>query len=297
MKPKPPPEDHRRALLRVLSASIARTDPAAAEWLSHEKERFVLVSWTSLLYTQPSSIDEDLPGVEALLAAPYPTTEDKREIELPQRRIQRYRQLIGDAFPQLTSIIASPALKQTLAEVHRYLEDQDGIAGVIRKMVRDAMLAAWRDNRRVLLVGHSLGSVIAYDCLWELSRSRGHAEKIDVFLTLGSPIATRFIRKALLGAHLEGAVRYPDNIQRWLNVSARGELVALHPKIAPFFSEMSDLGLLHSLEDCTGIYNHFHGPNGLDVHKSYGYLNHQDVAGPIAQWIAAERSGDSCVPQ
>ncbi len=114
-----------------------------------------------------------------------------------------------------------------------------------------------------------------------------HPGRVDLLLTLGSPIATRFIRKALQGTGRAGADRYPENIGRWRNVTARGELVALHPRIKPFFRQMIQLGLVDSIEDDVDIYNHFYGPNGLDVHKSYGYLNHASVAGPIADWISA----------
>jgi hypothetical protein len=136
------------------------------------------------------------------------------------------------------------------------------------------------------LIGHSLGSVLAYDTLWELSRRDRHNGRVDVFMSLGSPIATRFIRMRLLGADQNGALRYPANIERWINVSARGELVALHPRIRPYFREMQSLGLVRSIED-RQIYNHYRGETGLDVHRSYGYLNHPVVAGTIAEWLTA----------
>jgi hypothetical protein len=288
MKPKPPPAAHRQELLRVLAAGLGRVDPKAAAWLLARPENFTLVSWTSLLYESiERDLALDLPGIERLLANPDPSPGDRREIDAVGRRLKRLWHLLGDSFPVLTSLVAAPALKVTLAEVRRYLHDRGGVSTRIRALLRRELLEAWNNGERVALIGHSLGSVIAYDTLWELS-SAAPGKRVDLFMSLGSPLATRFIRKALKGAELEGRERYPGNIERWVNVAARGELVALHRRIAPFFGDMVRLGLVRSIEDHADLYNHFRGVVGLDVHKSYGYLVDRFVAGRIAEWLAAE---------
>ncbi len=93
------------------------------------------------------------------------------------------------------------------------------------------------------------------------------------------------VLKGVRGAGRRGRERYPTNIIRWQNFSARGELTALHPELKPFFGEMVDLGLLESLQDVTGFYNHFRGSDGLNVHMSYGYLINRAVAESIADWL------------
>ena len=147
------------------------------------------------------------------------------------------------------------------------------------------LLEAWTAGERVLLIGHSLGSVIAYDTLWELSRDEPGSGQVELFVTLGSPLGTRMILKGLCGAGRHGRDLYPTNIIRWQNFSARGELTALHPELKPFFGEMVDLGLLESFQDVTGFYNHFRGSDGLDVHMSYGYLINRVVAESVADWL------------
>lgn len=294
MKPKPPPDQHRSALVRVLSAALGREQPALAGWLESDPGNFALVSWTTLLYPHHRDIRLDLPGIERLLEEPEPSQADRREIDSPWRELARIWHLFGDSFPRITDIVAPAALKETLADVRRYLENRGGIAARIRAAVREPLLAAWEQDAKVLLMGHSLGSVIAFDVLWELSRRDAHPGRVDLFVSLGSPIATRFIRHGLEGAHLGGRERYPGNIGRWLNVSARGEMVALHPRVRPFFGAMLKLGLVEAIDDHAGIYTHFRGPRGLDVHKSYGYLNHPVVAGAVADWLM--RSGERAKP-
>jgi hypothetical protein len=135
MKPKPEPELHRPELVRVLSAALGRVTPAAAEWLNARPENFVLVSWTSLLYSEYRDIELDRSGVEHLLSHPYPTAEDRREANAPWRILRRYWHLIGDSFPVLSSLVATQALKVTLADVYRYLNDDDGVATQIRALL------------------------------------------------------------------------------------------------------------------------------------------------------------------
>jgi hypothetical protein len=285
MKPKPDPVLHRPELVRVLAAAMARSSPAAAEWLVARPEHFVLVSWTRLLYGEMRDINLDLPGVEALLRNPFPSIEDRREADAPGRALRRAWHLIGDSFPWLSALVAPAALRVTLDDVHRYLENSAGIADRIRELLITQIRTAWSAGDRVLLIGHSLGSVIAYDSLWQLSRQAGGGGRVELLLTLGSPLATRFVRMGLKGADRSDATRFPDNIDRWVNVAARGEMVALHRRVKPFFATMLRRKLIESIEDEVGIYNHFRGERGLDVHKSYGYLNHPVVAGRICRWL------------
>ncbi len=286
MKPKPPPEPHRQALVRVLDNALQREAPALAGWLDSRPEHFELVSWTALLYEEQRDIALDLPGIDRLLERDQPTPEDIQEIDRFGRRVARAWHLLGDSYPWLTGLVANDALRQTLAEVHRYLDDRDGIGKRIRTLVRERLIDAWAAGERVMLIGHSLGSVLCYDALWELCHEDRLPGAVDMFLSLGSPIATRFIRLQLKGADRDGEARYPGNPRRWLNVSARGELVALHPRIEPYFGAMQTQGVIESVVD-REIYNHFRGTAGLDVHKSYGYLHHPIVAGAIAEWIGA----------
>jgi len=285
MKPKPAPGLHRPELVRVLAASLARIDPEAASWLKARPERFVLVPWTPLLYdAERRDIGLDRPGIERLLAEPRPSAEDRREADSLKLALLRAWHLIGDSLPLLSGLVARPALRVTLADVHRYLEDRDGIARRVRQLVIDELERAWTAGDRVLVIGHSLGSVIAYDSLWQLSRETASPGRVELLMTLGSPLATRFVREGLRGAERKGAERYPGNIDRWVNVAAQGELVALHRRIKPFFAGMLKQGLIASIED-ERIYNHFRGERGLDVHKSYGYLNHPVVAERICDWL------------
>lgn len=285
MKPKPEPAVHRRALLRVLDAGLARVRPAAAERLRAEAARFELVSWTHRFYGTYRDMRLDCPGIERVLAGTPPDAEDRRRIDSLGLKLRRWWHLFGDSVPWLTDLIAGAEMRVLLAEVRRYLADEHGIADEIRGLLKVPLLRAWRAGERVMLIGHSLGSVIAYDALWELSREDGASGDVDLLITMGSPLATRFIRRSLRGAGQPESRRYPANVRKWVNFSAKGELTALHPRLEPFFGAIVAQGHTRSLEDHSALCTAFHADFGLNVHKSYGYLAHSEVADVIGAWI------------
>jgi hypothetical protein len=284
MKPKPPPEPHRAALLRVLTASLGRARPAAGEWLAAHPDQFTLISWTHLLYGTTRDIGPDLPGVERVMRTPAANASERRDIDSLRRHLLRWRRIVGDMFPLMTDLFANAEVKQLLADVRRYLANVDGLGDAVRAMLESALISAWRSGEHVLLIGHSLGSVIAYDCLWELSRVKRAAGEIEEFVTLGSPLAAWHIRRGLRGADRSGPERYPASIRHWSNFTARGELVALR-RLEPYFRPMVALGLVAAIEDHLDLYNHFHGPTGIEPHRCYGYLNNEHVARLIAALI------------
>jgi hypothetical protein len=288
LKPKPPPAVHRAELMRVLSAALERVRPRAALRLGEHPQIFSLAAWTHLLYGSYRDIALDLPGIERLVRQPAPSASDLKAMDSWAVRITRWRHLVGDGLPFFGRWLAQPALRSTMLEAGHYLSNRDGVARAIRATLDIALRRAWEADERVLLIGHSLGSVIAYDTLWELSHGREPARgRLDLFVTLGSPLATKFIRRSVRGADADGANRYPLNVRRWANFSAKGDLTALHPRLEPHFREMLELELVESIEDCVDLENHFHTELGLNVHEAYGYLANPHVARVIGDWLEA----------
>ncbi len=150
-------------------------------------------------------------------------------------------------------------------------------------MLKIPLRAAAESGRPVLLMAHSMGSVIAWDALWQMSRSDGDDVAVDMLLTMGSPLGQRYMKKRLKGAGKSGYERYPSNIRRWKNLSAIGDLTALDPVLADDFEEMLELGLLESFED-EALLTNFRLEGNLNVHAEYGYLAHESTARTISEW-------------
>lgn len=285
LKPKPPPEVYSAQLERVLLAGLERVDTAAARRLREQPGWFVLVAWTYAFYEEHREIDLDLPGIERLIAGAEPTPAERRIVGSWSRSILRLLHRIGDTVPLLGRTFVSSAMRAQMHDANRYLRNRDGVGEATRAPLTAELEAAWADGARVMLIGHSLGSVIAYDALWELSHERGSRGRVDLFVTMGSPLATHFIRRRLRGAGRTGREAYPTNIRRWVNFSARGDMTALHPRLEPFFGEMRELGLLESIEDHVNVDNFFRSNLGLNAHDAYGYLAEQRFAALLADWL------------
>ncbi len=288
MKPKPPVEAHEDMLWRCLLNGVNRTDPAVAHDLAQHRDAFCVAPWSRLFYDEETAVEPDLPGIERLLALTEPEDRDVREARHWHKRIGQLIYLLSDKFPFLIDWVVSPDLEEALQETRRYFQDQDGVATRIRQLVADRFLASWAPGSRLLVMAHSLGSVIAFDVLWELSRRAGSDICIDLFMTLGSPLGLNFMRHRMLSAGESGASQYPANIRRWANLSAVGEMTALDRTFADDYREMSDLGLVESITDETRLQTYFRGPDGLNVHKCYGYMANRQTGATLAAWLRGE---------
>jgi hypothetical protein len=113
--------------------------------------------------------------------------------------------------------LAERALIYDLKQVLRYLREPD-----VRREARLRVQRAMGPETRVL-VGHSLGSVVAYEAL-----CTNPQWPATVFVTLGSPLGIRnLIFEALDPAPANGMGVWPPGVRHWVNVADRGDVVAL----------------------------------------------------------------------
>jgi len=283
MKPKPEPERHRQQIWRTMLEGVRRADADVANAMSACGDCLTLADWTWVFYNTHADIEPDLAAIEDLLAKPGPTDQDAAEARSWGKRLKRFAYILGDLLPFLIPHLADERMQVTLQDVRRYLNDVREIGRRVRRRLEMRLDAAWREGRPVLLIGHSLGSVIAWDALWELSRVDAHPGRVDLLLTLGSPLGQRFVQRRLKGRDADGTERYPDNIRRWVNVAAIGELTALDRSFHRDYREMVAAGLIDDIEDYE-VLNFFRKDGELNVHSEYGYLVNRTTGGVIADW-------------
>lgn len=285
--PKPPAQLHRQQLLRCLLCGVSRIDAQIAGEIA-ARDCFSLVAWNRLLYDRDRPIDADIPWVDRLLEHRM-DEQDIRAARPLAYRFARAMYMAGDYLPWLIPLIPDARVKISIQESETYFSNRNNAGCRIRDRQKHALREAARRGERVLLIGHSMGSIIAYDALWELDHLEGMHDCVDCLLTIGSPLGMNYVQKRLLGLGRRGPRSYPGNIRRWVNIAARGDLVALDPQLADDFSEMVRHHSVESITDLhTGVYNHYRDARGLNVHKSYGYLVNPHVAMVIADWWRAE---------
>ncbi|MGB9093392.1 MAG: hypothetical protein WCB93_04710 [Gallionella sp.] len=281
--PKPEPELHRELLWRTLVEGVRRADRSVAGEIQACYPQFHLVSWNHLYYQAWKDITLDIPWIDALINKHGPTQQDMSEARAWNIWLSRFMLTLADHIPLLIRMLPEE-VRGTAQEIDRYFNNSDNVARRIRDLLKLELQPVLEQHDDVLLVGHSLGAVIAYDTLWELSHLDGVTGKVD-FLTLGSPLGLHYIQRRLLGMNGNGRKSYPSLIRRWVNFSAEGDVAALNQNLKDSFSPMLELGLVESIEDhCHGIYNFFRSDAGLNCHRSYGYLVNPAVGSCIAEW-------------
>jgi len=281
IRAKPPADVQEAQLRRCLEAALRRQNAADAEALAASLQ---VVGWSHEFYGEHADIASDMPAIERLVAGDGDPDQDRVEADSPRRQFVEAMYAIGDRFPVLSSLFATSRMETRMQEINRYFRNRDGQRERICELLKRALRAAWAKDRPVMLIGHSFGSVIAYDTLWELTHKdhEGSGHKVDLFISMGSPLTMNYIRRRIKGAARAGHDRYPCNIRHWLNLAAIGEVTALDRRLAECFSGMQALGVIEAISDNLGVLNRYRGPDGLNVHKCYGYLSSETVAATIA---------------
>lgn len=281
--PKPEADLHRKLLWRTLIEGVRRADSETAVKIQACYSQFILVSWSFLYYHEHKDITADIRWINALINKQGPTDQDIRDANSWNIGLSRLILTLGDHIPLLIRWLPEE-LRSTANEIDRYFNNTDHVASEIRELLAQTLRPLLEKNEHVLLIGHSLGSVIAYDTLWELSRQEELKGKVD-FLTLGSPLGMHYIQRRVMGMNQSIKKSYPDRIGRWINVSAEGDVTALNRNFKKCFNRMLEHGLVESIEDHShGIYNFFRNDEGFNSHRSYGYLVNPAVGSIIADW-------------
>jgi hypothetical protein len=116
-----------------------------------------------------------------------------------------------------------------LKQVHRYFEDDE-----LRSKIRGAVAAALTNDTRVV-VGHSLGSVVAYEVLCAAPEL-----PMRSLVTLGSPLGLPNLVFDRLepepsppGAGVRG--HWPESVRAWTNIADQGDVVAAVEDLRPLF--------------------------------------------------------------
>lgn len=98
-----------------------------------------------------------------------------------------------------------------------YVRPSDGKKFQVRQELRDRLIArirqAKQEAEKVVLVTHSMGTMIAYDVL----RNCDDCPSVDVLFTLGSPLGITEVQEQL-SADCTRHVDFPPALRRWINV-------------------------------------------------------------------------------
>lgn len=98
-----------------------------------------------------------------------------------------------------------------------YVRPTDGATFKVRQELRTRLIQTMRDAskqaEKLVLVTHSMGTMIAYDVL----RNCNECPPVDVLFTLGSPLGISEVQEQLLAKNKQH-VDFPPRLRRWINV-------------------------------------------------------------------------------
>jgi hypothetical protein len=151
--------------------------------------------------------------------------------------------------------ISDRALETFTRDVYLY-STRSGVKAEINRIVA----ADLAEQERIVVVGHSLGSVVAYTVLREDPRSL----QVPCFLTIGSPLGVRPIRDQLK------PLKFPKAASTWFNAFDARDIVALHPL------DLANFPVTPAVTNYSKVNNHTDNRHGI-----VGYLDDPTVAKTI----------------
>ncbi len=223
--------------------------------------------------------------------------------EIPARKrfgIRQYDKLPGkSAIPEFIADLTAPVLgrvglvmpvlRSMSADFAAYFDNKLNYGIQVRSRLRKELGELMDRGDRILLITHGTGSVVAYDVLWELSHDEGLSEKysknkVEMWVTLGSPLGDHNIQKWLSGAKEHSATKFPANVISWHNVAAEDDYICHDNTLADDFRKMLQQRQVSAVKDYR-IFNLAVRYGRSNPHSSVGYYIHPRVSKIIADWL------------
>lgn len=266
-----------------------------------QKFRFELVYWAHYLYSEPLNIKEQNPENALYVDDPYVPAKSFKPGRHPgpfRRKALAVVELIMDRIFMTKNHlfnfdrIGEYVIRKKFRDLELYYNSMNvGLAEVgiyARNLIRNELATTLKKHRKkeILLISHSMGTIIAYDVLMQLPPDI----RIHTLVTLGSPLGLPTIMKKIYTEqgrdfHTEKRLPTPKNIgHAWLNFSDLSDHIALNYSLADDFAPNSSGVAPHD----SVVVNDYERDGQPNHHKSFGYLRTPEVADVIHTFLAGE---------
>lgn len=261
---------------------------------------FKLVYWADILHKKPQDPNEkdiDSPWFldERYIRAPedFPVEDHSNR----QRVVNYLGQQMNRIFlnKDLTlnySFISDAIINRYFKELEVYYSGK--VTGEKNRilMVKEAIWERLADtlmehkDDNIMLIGHSMGSVIAFDVLTFLVPE----VRINTFITMGSPLGLPvIISKIAAGNRQRGIMSTilktpPGVVRNWYNFSDILDKVAFNYKLSDYYSE--NRYMVKPVDSL--VINNYELEGIRNPHKSFGYLRTPEFSGILNEFILSE---------
>jgi hypothetical protein len=150
--------------------------------------------------------------------------------------------------------VSNRSIGVLLRDVFIYVND-----GTVRRKINE-IVAKKMTSDPTIVVGHSLGSVVAYEVLREHQQTN-----VPRYITVGSPLGIRAIRR-----RLKAPLTMPNGVKDWFNARDTRDVVALYSL------DLNNFSISPAIRNIDSVKNHTENHHGID-----GYLDDSNVVKAI----------------
>lgn len=260
---------------------------------------FKLVYWADLMHDRPHDPNETDKKSAAYMRDPYVPGDSSvyskfTPSNFKRKILDRLEHKLDKMFFEETSFVnydrfAGILVKSLFKDLDFYYHRECVVPRFRGQLARDAIrmrlaevLRKYR-NRQILLISHSMGTIISYDVLTQATPD----VSIDTLITIGSPLALPIILKKIYTEQgrdfkKEEQAISPENIVRkWGNFSDLDDPVAVNYTLADDYKKNSrGVGPVDTV-----VYNNYEYDGDKDAHKLYGYLRAPEVSHAIYEFL------------
>ena len=265
------------------------------------KINFELVYWADILNPNPlnpNTVDED---DDLYLEHPYVPAAHfiKKDASSLKRKFLDYvEKLMDEVF--LNDDLSINFSKITDKLIHRYFRDlesyykarftdEHGREIYTRDRIRERLENVLRKHRRkeILLIAHSMGSILTYDVLTQIVPDI----EIDTFITIGSPLGIPIVISRISAEQSREdekrtRLRAPENVKRiWYNMSDLDDRIAFNYNLSDDYDENNR----HVTPRDFIVSNNYEHKGNENPHSSFGYLRTQEMGETIDDFIIYNR--------
>jgi hypothetical protein len=263
---------------------------------------FISVYWSDILYEKPLNIKEKnrksplyedepyLPGNPDVYKNFTPSKIKKKFLDAVERKIDKifFEENSFINFDKIADLFIRHLYEDMDFYYNRESKLPEYTGQPVKELIRKrlAKVLYKYKNKQILLIGHSMGSIIAYDVLTQTMPD----VNVHTLITIGSPLGLPIIIKKIFAEQgreqKKGAAPSPENIfEKWYNFSDLNDPVAVVYNISDDY-KMNSHGICP--EDII-IHNNYEFNGKRNAHKLFGYLRAPEVANVIYKFCVSEK--------
>ena len=256
------------AVLEGLSRNCGNTE---------QKVEYKGIYWADVMYPKPLNPDDE-PYIEAGGSGPFKTYKDGWWSDV----VAGVLGIAGDALDGAKRYVgmdalADAVLKAKLKDLATYNENK-AIRDELRGRLKRELLNV-PANTRIMLIAHSMGTIIAYDVLRDIGRDNPNFQ-LDHLVTIGSPLGLPHVKNKIYQEN--NLVRTPTVVKRWTNFADRRDPVALDVHLSSDYAP-NDRGV--QVKDDLVINNYTSPAGKANYHKMYGYLRAPELSEVVRSFL------------